>query len=181
MSKARSGLSTVKRDWDDHPSSSPEVFYDWGATQRPAQQQHKTQQLTVGSSTTVPLTGAQKRLKDIQEALASMHGPPSSRSSSQNKRESPTDFSGTAHPEKRRRLPPGWDDSLSTPSLSVPSRSSNSTRSSGSSQTIVATPPEPKTIASVFLSQEQTRILKLVQDGDSVFYTGSAGMLASLK
>jgi hypothetical protein len=27
----------------------------------------------------------------------------------------------------------------------------------------------------VFLSQEQTQILKLVQEGNSVFYTGSAG------
>jgi hypothetical protein len=63
------------------------------------------------------------------------------------------------------------------PSLSVQSRSSNSTR--GSSQTLVATPPEPKKIASIFLSQEQTRILKLVQDGESVFYTGSAGKLTS--
>jgi len=175
MSKARSGLSTVKRDWDDIPSSSPEVVYDWGATQRPVQPQQKTQQ-TAGSS--APLTGQQKRLRDIQEALAGMHRPPSSGSSSQNKRESPTDSHGTAPPEKRRRLPPGWEDSLSMPSLS--SSSSKSTKSSGSSQTIVATPPEPKAIASIFLSQEQTKILKLVQDGDSVFYTGSAGMLASL-
>jgi len=180
MSKARSGLSTIKRDWDDHPSSSPEVFYDWGATQRPVQQQQRTQQ-EARSATTVPLTGAQKRLKEIQEALAGLPRPPCSGSSSQNKRESPTDSHGVAPPEKRRRLPPGWDDSLSMPSLSAQSRSSNSTRSSGSSQTIVATPSEPKTIASVFLSQEQTRILKLVQDGDSVFFTGSAGMLASFK
>jgi len=32
-------------------------------------------------------------------------------------------------------------------------------------------------VASVFLSQEQNQILKLVQEGNSVFYTGSAGEL----
>jgi hypothetical protein len=179
MSKsARSGLSSVKRDWEDHPSSSPEVLFAWEPTQRPAQpQQQRTHQQTRGSSTTVLLTGAQKRWKDIQDAFAGMpQQPASSGSLSQSKRQSPTDTPATGPPEKRRRLPPGWDDSLSMPSLSVQSRSSNSTKGSGSSQTVVSTPPESKKIASVFLSPEQTRILKLVQDGESVFYTGSAGI-----
>ncbi|KAF9047152.1 hypothetical protein BDZ89DRAFT_941675 [Hymenopellis radicata] len=33
----------------------------------------------------------------------------------------------------------------------------------------------PQKVAKVFLSQEQKAILSLVQDGQSVFYTGSAG------
>ena len=36
---------------------------------------------------------------------------------------------------------------------------------------------KPAAVAPVFLSKEQTKILKLVQEGQSVFYTGSAGML----
>jgi ATP-dependent DNA helicase PIF1 len=177
MSKAaRSGLSTVKRDWTDQPSS-PEVFYPWEPTQRAAQPQPQAR----GPSTKAPLTGAEKRLRDIQEALAGHRfpqPPPLSNSSSQNKRGSPTDLPAMAPPEKRRRLPPDWDDSLSTPSLSAQSRSSNSRGGSVSSQTTVATPSESKSIAPVFLSQEQTRILKLVQNGDSLFYTGSAGRVA---
>jgi hypothetical protein len=31
--------------------------------------------------------------------------------------------------------------------------------------------------AKVFLSQEQLHILKLVEEGNSIFYTGSAGMV----
>lgn len=175
MSKsARSGLSTVRRDWEDRPPSSPEVFYAWEPTQRPAPAQ---QQMTRGTSMTGGLTGAEKRLRDIQEAFAQISREQSlhSESSSQNKRPSPSDAPATAPPEKRRRLPSSWDDSLSASSLSVQSRSSNSKSGSVSSQTTPA-PPESKNLASIFLSQEQTRILKLVQGGESVFFTGSAGM-----
>ncbi|KAJ7842133.1 hypothetical protein B0H14DRAFT_2781690, partial [Mycena olivaceomarginata] len=37
------------------------------------------------------------------------------------------------------------------------------------------TAPIPKKVALVFLSQEQTHVLKLAQEGRSLFYTGSAG------
>jgi hypothetical protein len=37
-----------------------------------------------------------------------------------------------------------------------------------------------KKIAPVSLSQEQIQILKLVEDGKSVFFTGSAGMRSAL-
>ena len=168
---SRSGLSTVKRDWADR-SASPEIFYQWEPTQRPAQA--RTQQI----ATETALTPQQKRLKHIQEALAGRicpPPPPLAESSSQSKRGSPTDVPATAPPQKRRRLPPGWDDSLSMPSLSAQSKSS--AKRASSSKTIGATPPEPKAIAPIFLSQEQTRILQLVSSGESVFYTGSAGPL----
>ena len=134
------------------------------------------------------LTGAQKRLKDIQDALAGT-APPLPRgsaivnSASLNKR--PSIESQAAPPSKKaRQLPPSWTsgDVLSEPSLgsSVNSSRSGSFRSTGApaSSSSSTGPPNPKSkskIAAVFLSQEQTQILKLVQDGKNVFYTGSAG------
>ena len=44
---------------------------------------------------------------------------------------------------------------------------------------IPSTPMSVKKTEPVVLSQEQIQILKLVEDGHSVFYTGSAGMRSS--
>ncbi|TEB36638.1 hypothetical protein FA13DRAFT_1075371 [Coprinellus micaceus] len=44
-----------------------------------------------------------------------------------------------------------------------------------SSSTPTASNGKSNKVAAVFLSQEQTHILKLAQEGSSVFYTGSAG------
>jgi ATP-dependent DNA helicase PIF1 len=132
------------------------------------------------------LSGSEARLKAIQEALAGYptSAPPLVQSITQNKRPSPTGSSATGNPptKRARQLPPDWpsNDPLSKPSLSE-KPSSSSTRdirkpasdtpasSSGSSLSTKSK------VASVFLSQEQKKILKLVQDGESVFYTGSAG------
>lgn len=140
------------------------------------------------------LTGVQQRLKDIQEALAQK--PPIQKgealvdSKGLNKRTSPVPNDAPAA-KKPRQLPPSWknDDPLSAPSnftsssarssrtatseRSVPAPATISTASSsGSSSALLG---KPKKVAAVFLSQEQTQILKLVSEGDSVFYTGSAG------
>jgi len=165
---ARSGLASVKRNWADSPKSSQEVLIPWEPTQRPAQPIHA-------------LTGSEARLKAIQEALAGYKKPPSPssvNSTTQSKRASPEVEPANAPVKKRaRQLPPDWDDALSSSSISR-SKSFKSLNSTSSSTPMSSnTSTDKKPLAPVFLSQEQTKILKLVQDGESVFYTGSAGML----
>jgi len=165
---AQSGLGTVRRDWSilsvpQQPRSSQEIY--WPPTPpNPVQPAARK------------LTGAEQRLKDIQDALAGYSStvPPLVE---QNKRASPSENTTTAPPTKRarRQLPPDWhrNDILSKPSLSrqpVAANNKKSTYEDSASSSSVK-----QKIAPVFLSQEQTQILKLVQDGNSVFYTGSAG------
>jgi hypothetical protein len=175
MSKAaQSGLRTVKRDFSDSssfPASSQEIY--WPPTQHPAPPK---------------LTGVQQRLKAIQDALAetsASHEPLNAlvESRTVNKRSSPGP--DTALPAKKsRQLPPSWQekDSLSAPSLSSKSSfnlkkgSARAVTSSATSTPLVSSSSKAK-IPAVFLSQEQTQILRLVKDGRSLFYTGSAGQL----
>jgi hypothetical protein len=170
---AQSGLGTVKRDWsissaNQEPKSSQSIHWSPSPVQPAARK----------------LTGAEQRLKDIQDALAGYSSappscsaavPPLVESQAQNKRASPSENPVVALPIKRaRQLPPDWhrNDTLSKPSLSrQPVGAANKKATHENS-----TPSSVKKIAPVFLSQEQTQILKLVQDGNSVFYTGSAGM-----
>jgi hypothetical protein len=179
---ALSGLGSFKREWSSSapPSSSPEVLIPWEPTQPPLKPPSK------------PLTASERRLIAIQEALAgysaqnnsanrgvvpqALHPPPLARV--QNKRVSPTSSSDALTQKRARQLPPDWlrDDALSMPSLSSSSTASSSTRSLTSTESKSSTSSEPKKLAPVFLSQEQTKLLKLVQDEESVFYTGSAGM-----
>lgn len=104
--------------------------------------------------------------------------------------------------KKPRQLPPSWrDDALSNSSLSstnstssIKSSSGNGVRN-GSANAVDGDPKEhvmsvPSSsassnsstsskvdqVAKLFLSQEQMHILKLVQEGHSLFYTGSAGV-----
>lgn len=182
MSKAaQSGLRTIKRDFSAStaPASSQEIY--WPPTPQP--------QPEIGQ-----LTGIQRRLKAIQDALGEKAVPSESsqpllESKVVNKRPSPETY--PAHATKKpRQLPPSWQDKdpLSAPSLSsrsssgshgtasrrpVPPGSSSIPQvSSSSTSTLAATKPK---IPAVFLSQEQTQILQLVKDGKSIFYTGSAG------
>lgn len=174
---AQSGLRTIKRDFSDSssfPASSQEIY--WPPTQHPVPPK---------------LTGVQQRLKAIQDALAeasASHEPLNAlvESKTVNKRSSPEPDT-TPPTKKSRQLPPSWQekDSLSAPSLS--SKSSFNLKKTGSkwgvASSATSTPPVssstlPATkakIPAVFLSQEQTQILRLVKDGHSVFYTGSAG------
>jgi len=176
--KAQSGLSTVRRDFSSTeivlpPKSSQNIPWSSSPPVAPPAPLKK-------------LSGSEARLKAIQEALA---GYPTSeppvlvQSLAQNKRPSPAGTEATGNPHKRaRQLPPDWpsNDSLSKPSLSAKPLSSstrdarksafNTPASSSSSGSSI----KPK-VAPVFLSQEQKTILKLVEEGESVFYTGSAG------
>lgn len=192
-----SGLGSFKRDWSTPapPSSSPEVLIPWEPTQAPKSSKPPSK----------PLTASERRLIAIQEALAGYSAPPPpslggsttqikrvcptrnqgvvphvlAPSLAQNKRASPTSSSDGTTQKRARQLPPNWlkDDVLSMPSLSSSSIVSNSTKSSTHSKP--STPSDPKTVATVFLSPEQTKILRLVQDGESLFYTGSAGTTIS--
>lgn len=180
MSKsAKSGLGSIKRDFsssDVAPGSSQEIY--WPPTQptKPVAQAPPPRKLT----------GSEARLKAIQDALSSMPStmppPPLASSSTVNKR--PNSDSALAQPlqKRARQLPPDWYDSLSGPSLtpssshskasSQKSREGNKPLSSSGS---VQKPASKAKLAKIFLSAEQTEILKLVDGGDSVFYTGSAG------
>jgi hypothetical protein len=177
MSKptAQSGLRSVKRDWsissaNQELRSSQSIYWPATPPTNPVQPVARK------------LTGAEQRLKDIQDALAGYSSALPSRSATtplvesqaQNKRASPSENSVTAPPTKRaRQLPPDWhkNDTLSKPSLSRQSVGTNSKKTTHET----STPSSVKKIAPVFLSQEQTQILKLAQDGNSFFYTGSAG------
>jgi len=166
--KAQSGLRTLKRDFSSSGASQLSDI-EWPPSQP-------------NPPSAPTLTGAQKRLKDIQDALAGK-APPLPRglalvdSESLNRR--PSIESQEAPPlKKARQLPPSWTsgDSLSKPSLNPAKGSSHEKPSSRSGPSRSTAPPSSKPkIAGVFLSQEQTHILKLVQDGKNVFYTGSAG------
>ncbi|KAJ7289129.1 hypothetical protein C8J57DRAFT_1013701, partial [Mycena rebaudengoi] len=72
--------------------------------------------------------------------------------------------------KKPRQLPPGYG----ADAMVAPSNFSSGSRSVLPKSTYTAPPPSKK-VPAVFLSQEQTQILKLVGDGNNVFYTGSAG------
>lgn len=86
-------------------------------------------------------------------------------------------LSASAHEPiaKKRVLPPSWEKDVYTSSsnFTTTTRISSTTGSAVETKPITAiSPTQP---AHVFLSQEQSQILRLVGLGDSLFYTGSAG------
>lgn len=171
-----SGLRSVKRDFSSNaipPSSSS---------------------TNAKSEDAKSLSAQDRRFKMIQEALAG-HTPSDnifkapgnslSEGISKNKRSS----SSQEEPEtKRRRMPSAWKSAAESSSATQATSSSGSQKSlssvpSSSRANIVSssvvTPSSSSSsgnkVAAVFLSQEQTHILKLVESGQSLFYTGSAG------
>ncbi|THH32533.1 hypothetical protein EUX98_g1662 [Antrodiella citrinella] len=125
-------------------------------------------------------SGLEQRLKDIQAGLDSqkLSQPSAPTSASQSaasvsqKRPPPSNEAPAA---KRRQLPSSWTESI-TPQASIQSRSTATfqkpTKRAPSNERLAPSSSKPK---GVFLSDEQTHILKLVEGGQSVFYTGSAG------
>jgi hypothetical protein len=175
--QAQSGLRTLTRDFstDSHSSqrSDPDLIY-WPPT--PAQPPKKQ------------LTGVEQRLKDIQDALAGRSeptdkGPTNSSNQFLNKR--PAAMIASEPPAKRRQLPDAWNDPARKPPPKTSMTAATEWVSSSSSRTIKTKPEAAQVpitvagksskVAPVFLSQEQTQILKLVENGNNVFYTGSAG------
>lgn len=179
----RSGLGSLRRDWSQssqQPQSSQEVAIPWEPTQKPKKEEAR------------PLTGTEKRLRDIQRALEEIQNnkpaAPLAPSRVPNKRPSNEGVEAGATGAKKRRVLPWENDAMSsksgfgndsiaqsdnrrsrsikpTPAPVAPSSSTTPTASNGKSSKVAA----------VFLSQEQTHILQLAQEGNSLFYTGSAG------
>lgn len=162
---AQSGLRTFKRDFSAASTSSQALDLEWPPSPPPAPVAAK------------PLTGAQKRLKDIEDALKGMTPQTSAKpaaplipSKAFNKRPSDTaPVDSHPVPVKKQRT----QDVLAPTNFTRSSSSSSAVRT----RTVVAaTNSAPQKVAKVFLSKEQQAILKLVSDGKSVFYTGSAGV-----
>ncbi|KDQ61420.1 hypothetical protein JAAARDRAFT_54792 [Jaapia argillacea MUCL 33604] len=194
-----SGLRTVKRDYSE-----------------PTPSQDSASEIPWDPTPPKPLTGIEKRLRDIQDAIESkitsserllkkspmltlpkstptsmINSAPASTSHSfpnSNKRpfssQQPGPSSSAPPPAKRRQLPETWDLLSSRTDFSEePPFHSNHASTSGSGSrsnpiSIGGTTTSAKAAskpAPVFLSKEQTHILGLVNDGMSLFYTGSAG------
>lgn len=158
MSESRStqsGLGRVQRDWTEgQTSSSQEEPIAWPPS--PPKPQAAAQ----------PMTAAQKRLKAIEEALRPKHAPsaPSIPSQSSNKRSSsalstPAASFAQDRPAKKARQVEGV----------------KATAPSQVASTKKAVKASSKGPASIFLSDEQKKILSLVTKGEKLFYTGSAG------
>ena len=163
MSKSQSGLGTIKRDWSitsaNAPKSSQEIAWD-PTPPKPVQPE---------------LSGREKRLRDIQNALGARSTPAVMQP--QQKRPSDSFDASDAVPpaKKKRQLPPGYGDDDDYDPAARAAHFASSSRSSALAKSTYTAPPPSKKMASVFLSQEQTQILKLAQEGKSLFYTGSAG------
>ncbi|KAF7370295.1 ATP-dependent DNA helicase PIF1 [Mycena sanguinolenta] len=161
MSKTQSGLGTIKRDWSitsvNAPKSSQEIPWD-PTPPKPVQPE---------------LSGKEKRLRDIQNALSARSTP----AVAQQKRPSDSFDASDAVPpaKKKRQLPPGYGDDDGYDPAARAAHFASSSRSSALAKSTYTAPPPSKKMASVFLSQEQNQILKLAQEGKSLFYTGSAG------
>jgi len=181
MSKSSlSGLKTVTRDWSEPRSSQPSdsELIDWPSTPPKAD-----------------LSPAERRLRLIQAALAEPTIPlervlTNASSQAINKRPALSTPQQIPPAKKARQLPSTWGDvKKQVASTSLSSLSSSTWPVNPSSGTSIPPPVSKNSsastisststskVASVFLSAEQTQILKLVQDGHSVFYTGSAGEL----
>jgi len=161
-----SGLKTIKRDWSESSPLNDDAI-SWDLAPPPL--------------VTKSLSGAQQRLKDIQDALAGR--PVASErvlanASSHNKRLA-KNVKVEDPPAKRRLLTTTPKDSAKSPAKSDDILST-STEFVASHAPVNIPPPDSivkatKKLAPVFLSAEQTQIKKLVEEGHSVFYTGSAG------
>ncbi|CDO73329.1 hypothetical protein BN946_scf185008.g92 [Trametes cinnabarina] len=170
-----SGLRSVKRDFS---SSSLASASQGSAASEPD---------SIPWDPTPPrkLSGLEQRLKDIQDALNAQISSSETTLSQSQKRPSP---SSQAPPAKRRQLPSTWQSKpehavqSSKPAYSSQASSSRAfgaTRQVNTNETLVVPSASKSSAASkpaaVFLSQEQTHILRLVGAGQSLFYTGSAG------
>jgi len=179
-----SGLRSIKRDWSESQSQSQSTAsqdseIDWPPSpERPPRPK--------------PSTGYENaRLARIQAVLASntessqialTSSSSSSSSSVPRKRLSDSDSHSAGPASKKRVLPSGWDrtgDIKQEPKQAFKSASSTAASSFASAsiapQTYVPESEATANVARIFLSNEQQQILKLVEDGNNVFFTGSAG------
>ncbi|KAJ3878321.1 hypothetical protein F5051DRAFT_328170 [Lentinula edodes] len=82
------------------------------------------------------------------------------------------DDSNAPPPKKKRQLPPSWSEEALE---KVTTSRSSTIRPQIRNLPSTSSPVAIKRPAGVFLSPEQSQILRLVEEGTSVFYTGSAG------
>ena len=178
-SQVRSGLGTVTRDWSankpqdttfDDPDS--DVISGWSPS----------------PPSTAVTASSQSRLDSLQASLSgsitSSEKLLSSSQSSQKRRAEPSNFPSQP-PAKKRILPSSFANGPQPKTKTLSKTNSLSSRSFGApintSSSITRAPshsnlkPFSKASSSVSLSQEQNYILKLAQEGKSLFYTGSAG------
>lgn len=161
-SQVRSGLGVVKRDWSsnkpqnielDEPDS--DVLSGWSPS----------------PPSTTTAQALKSRLDGIQASLSnritSSERLLSSSRSSQKRAAEPSDFLPQP-PHKKRLLPSSF---LKGRQPSAKSLSRTTSLSSRPPSTFAYS----KQHASISLSQEQNYVLKLAQEGKSLFYTGSAG------
>ncbi|KAH9857355.1 hypothetical protein C2E23DRAFT_385729 [Lenzites betulinus] len=173
-----SGLRSVKRDFSSNTLQP-------AASQGPASSD--TDSIPWEPTPPKKLTGLEQRLKDIQDALNSQISSSEDTLSQTQSQSQKRPSSSQNPPAKRRQLPSTWDvkdvkpahTSRPTYPSASSSRPSGATSRSGANETLVV-PAATKNSATskpaaVFLSQEQTHILRLVEAGKSLFYTGSAG------
>ncbi|KAF7308275.1 ATP-dependent DNA helicase PIF1 [Mycena chlorophos] len=170
MSRAKSGLGSVKRDFSDAPMSSQgSEALPWDPT--PPKYPSSQPTLSVSTATTDASnpkeTPRERRLREIQNALSNRTTPALAQPT---KRPSDPDLAEATQPTKKaRKLPPGY---LSDDEYDAPKRTSSSARA----KVVHTAPPPPKRKGGkIQLSEEQQQILALVEQGQSVFYTGSAG------
>ncbi|KAJ8489347.1 hypothetical protein ONZ51_g2972 [Trametes cubensis] len=172
-----SGLRSVKRDFSSN-------------SLRPASQSSTTSDDPIAWEPTPPkkLSGLEQRLKDIQDALNSQISSSESTLSQSQSQSQKRPSTSQDPPAKRRQLPQSWDEkphALSQRSRAAAYGASSSSRAFGATRQVntnetLVIPSATKSSATskpapVFLSQEQTHILRLVESGQSLFYTGSAG------
>lgn len=179
-SQVRSGLGTVKRDWSANKSQDtesggpdPGLRSGWSL-------------LTPPKKSSSP--SSKSRLDDLQASLSdritSSEELLFSSRTSQKRVAEPSDFLSRP-PAKKRVLPasftagpqPATKSISRTGSKSWGSFTSSKQNASSSSKRTPShtTTGISKSSASISLSQEQNHILKLAQEGKSLFYTGSAG------
>ncbi|KAJ4484600.1 PIF1-like helicase-domain-containing protein [Lentinula lateritia] len=176
-SQSQSGLGTFKRDFSHTVARAS------------TQGSSRTEPIDIDGPASPPrappkLTGMQLRMKAIEEALggnttvatASKASQPLVESRTFNKRPSDPallfEDDSNAPPKKKRQLPPSWSEEVLE---KVTTSRSSTIRPQIRNLPSTSSPVAIKRPAGVFLSPEQSQILRLVEEGTSVFYTGSAG------
>ena len=170
--QSQSGLRTVKRDWSNSSQRSDSELIPWEPSP---------------PSLRPNPTPADKRLRRIQELLAD--SPSDAPAPKRFASVSTTDGLPTKGPLHPRATSSIKSDVLSSAtnwtSLSKPPQSGKTNATGTMTAAVVAKATNtPAAVAAkataapaaIFLSPEQTQIKKLVEEGQSLFYTGSAGI-----
>ena len=168
-SQVRSGLGTVRRDWSsnkpqiielDEPDS--DAISGWSPSPPPS---------------TTTAQSFKNRLDNIQSSLgdsiSSSEKLLSSSQSSQKRKAEPSN--PNQPPLKKRVLPASFTGGIQQSTKALSRTASLNSRSLGAKGYSKQHAPFSKSSSSISLSKEQDCVLKLAQEGKSLFYTGSAG------